>query len=308
MEFFNYNQDFFRLRQFYFVAQAGSLSGAAKLLKMTHPSLSKSMQTLEFRLKAKLFERVPKGIKLTADGERLFDHVSKLFRENDEFLRTFFNDGDELQGEIKIITTPVMAETELTACLLPFIEKYPKLKINIVTTIEIFDVTDVDVAIRTFIPQREDLEQLYIYTHHLKLWASVQYLEKFWTPKSHQELDHHRILAYGKHKNKNFYFDIINIDWIDWILRINNKPDSPLEPFYTITSHEGLHNAACKGYGIIQLPAEWIKTKNSPLIEVLPELEKPKAKLYFIFNKKNPRLRRIMTLYEHLKNILGEKT
>src|SRR5262245_36174880 len=111
MDFLNFSQDFFRLRQFYFVAQAASLSGAARLLGISHSTLSESMKTLEHRLKTKLFTREPRGMRLTADGERLFEHASRNFYENDVFLKSFMDRG-AVQGDFKIITTPVVAETE----------------------------------------------------------------------------------------------------------------------------------------------------------------------------------------------------
>lgn len=301
MEFFNYNQDFFRLRQFYFVAKAGSLSGAAKLLKMTHPALSKSMQCLQHRLKAQLFTREPKGMKLTADGERLYEHVTKLFQENDEFLKDFYNPHNEVNGEIKIITTPAVAEIELTSYLMPLLETYPKLRIGITTSIDNFELQNYDVAIRTSIPYRPDLEQLPLHTHHHKLWASSDYLKKFGVPKTPEELNSHRLLSF-KPAQDNDYID--NYSWINWILRIGNDPSKPRRPFYQLTSNEGLHSAACKGYGIVQLPKEWIALKNSPLISVLPNLEEPKVELYFICNKNGLKNKRIKILYDYLKEII----
>jgi DNA-binding transcriptional LysR family regulator len=86
MNFLDFSQDYFRLRQFYFVAKAGSLIGAAKMLGVTHSTLSESMQILDHRLKTKVLVREGRGMKLTADGERLYEFAPKMYEESEAFL------------------------------------------------------------------------------------------------------------------------------------------------------------------------------------------------------------------------------
>jgi DNA-binding transcriptional LysR family regulator len=296
MNFLNYSQDYYRLRQFYFVAKAGSLSGAGRMMGLTHGTLSESMSILEHRLKTTLLVREGRGMKLTADGERLYEFTQKLIYDSETFLETFVEQGDEIHGEIKIITTPVVAETELTHHLLPFLEKYPKINVKITTSVDDFDVIDHDVAIRTFIPNREDIEQMYLHTHHLKLWACQEYLNKFGTPITAQDLEKHRLLSY-KEERHNVYF---KSNWTNWILHVENQKETLRRSFYQMTSYEGLHNAAIKGYGIVQLPREWIALKNSQLVEVLPNLKEKKADLFFIYKKASKNSKRINALYEFL--------
>ena len=218
-------------------------------------------------------------MKLTADGERLFEYTAKTFRDNADFLMTFLNKSDELQREIKIMTTPAVGETEITHFLLPFLEKHPKIRIRITTQIENIDVHKADVAIRTYIPQQIDIEQLPLRTFHMKLWASQEYLNSFGMPKTARDLDNHRLLAFEENKH-NTYSNT------NWILHVGRDLEPPREPYYQITSNEGLHNAAVKGYGIVHLPIEYVRLKGAQLVEVLPELEVPKVEVYFIYSKR----------------------
>lgn len=299
MNFLNFAQDFFRLRQFYFVAKAGSLTKAAKMLNVTHAALSVSMKTLEHRLKAKLLVRTIKGMKMTIDGERLFDFAAKMFQESEDFLKTFHEKGGELQGELKIITTALMGETILTHVLLPFLEQHPNLKLLILTQLGDFDIQEADAAIRTFIPNRLDLEQKLLKTFHMKLYASQGYLDKFGIPKTVRDLDNHRLLAFDTTKHFIYY----ETNWFNWILHVGNEKSKPRQAFYKITSNEGLHNAAVKGFGIAQLTKEYIALKGSRLVEVLPELEEPKVDMYFVCAKE--KLRRISELYQYLQKQLN---
>jgi DNA-binding transcriptional LysR family regulator len=299
MDIFKYSQDFSKLKQFYFVAKAGSLTNAAQILNLDHSSLSKAMKYLEGRIKTKLFKREGSGLKLTADGERLFEHVAKLLHENDSFLKNFLDSGDELRGEIKIITTPAEGETVLTHYLLPFLEEHPNLSITVLTAVDDFHMRYADVAIRTHITGGRDLEQLPLRTVEMKLWASSTYLQEHGLPSNVTELDRHKLLVYRR-EHSNLYFDALHD--LDWILNVGNNSDQPRKPFYQIMSHEGLYHAASKGYGIAQFPEEYVKIKGSNLIEILSDIEKPIFPLYFICTKKAFAFKRIKVLYTYLRD------
>lgn len=66
-------------------ANAGSLSKAAEELYIAQPNLSRAIKEFEKELGVTLFERTPKGISLTAEGERVISFGKKLLRSIDEF-------------------------------------------------------------------------------------------------------------------------------------------------------------------------------------------------------------------------------
>lgn len=66
------------LNAFYVTVQANSISKAAKLLHLTQPGLSMQIQSLENDLKAQLLIRSNKGVKLTEEGQIVFDYASKI--------------------------------------------------------------------------------------------------------------------------------------------------------------------------------------------------------------------------------------
>lgn len=66
------------LRMFHEVCRAGSISGAARALNISQPSVSAAMAMLEARLGGPLFERSRTGVLLTAAGEALRTRASML--------------------------------------------------------------------------------------------------------------------------------------------------------------------------------------------------------------------------------------
>src|SRR5437762_5557837 len=65
----------FALQAFVSAARAGNLTRAATQLHLTVSALSHQIRNLEERLGRRLFERSPRGVKLTGEGQRLLDAV-----------------------------------------------------------------------------------------------------------------------------------------------------------------------------------------------------------------------------------------
>ena len=72
--------DLKQLQYFVVCAQTGSFSDAAKVLYSTQPSVSKVVKALEDALGMQLFERLPRGIRLTVQGIRLTVQGQKVSR------------------------------------------------------------------------------------------------------------------------------------------------------------------------------------------------------------------------------------
>ena len=119
------------LEAFYAVMVCGSISRAADMLHISQPAVSQSMKLLEANLKAKLFLRTSRGIRLTPEGEILFDYVKGGYEQiahGEQVLQKLMN----LEaGELHIGASDMTLEF----FLLPFLEKYheqhPDVKVKI---------------------------------------------------------------------------------------------------------------------------------------------------------------------------------
>ena len=80
-----------------------------------------------------------------------------------------------------------------------FLDLYPDIHITLITTDEELDLAmrEADVAIRLRQPTQPDLIQRKLFSVHFHAYASPDYLKRFGTPRTHEELDKHRIILLG---------------------------------------------------------------------------------------------------------------
>lgn len=281
--------DLAHLKTFYIIAREGSLTKAAHVLNTSQSSLSRTLQTLEYYAKTQLFERHARGLKLTPQGEKVFQHAQKIVQEHENFKRSFSDNHNEMEGELKIITTPGMASIWLADLIPEFLKQYPGVRLDIDSTLTNYstltnlekDKEKADILIRTRIDYHPNLIQKHILSSHYKLWASPEYLKKFGIPKKSQELDYHNLLIFEKRQ-----FNVLANN--HWILEIGSNVERPRQPFFIMNSLEGLISCAKKGLGIIQMPEELLKLRNNQneLLHILEDEEGPIIDIYCIYTIK----------------------
>ena len=73
-----------QLQSFVVVAEEGAIVRAARRLHLSQPPLSRRIQQLEDELGAELFERLPRGVRLTPAGQHLLPYARAALRALDE--------------------------------------------------------------------------------------------------------------------------------------------------------------------------------------------------------------------------------
>ena len=73
------NFDYYRI--FYFVCQYKSFTKAAEILNNNQPNITRCMNILERELNCKLFVRTHRGVSLTPEGKRLYEHISVAYEQ-----------------------------------------------------------------------------------------------------------------------------------------------------------------------------------------------------------------------------------
>lgn len=93
-----------QLQTFVTVASEGSMTAAADKLYLTQPAVSQQMKNLEDELGVELIVRGAKQIKMTAQGEVLYDHAKKILSLVQQAEVSIKSVGAQLHGELRIGT------------------------------------------------------------------------------------------------------------------------------------------------------------------------------------------------------------
>lgn len=152
-------QDWDDLRLFLAVARAGSLSGAARALGVTHSTVFRRIGAFEQRLGVRLFDRLPGGYALTAAGEEMRASVLRIEDEVAALARKVVGQDQRPGGTIRITTTDMLAVGVLPRHLAAFRTRWPGIEIEVIIADTVFDLTrrEADVALRIGNPAQETL-------------------------------------------------------------------------------------------------------------------------------------------------------
>ena len=119
------------LRSFVAVADAGSVSRAAKRLHITQPALSRQIQDLEREFACRLFDRIGRRIALTRDGEDILERTRRLLADAEglgERARALA--GGEA-GVLRIGATPQFIEAALPELLTRYALTHPGIAVRL---------------------------------------------------------------------------------------------------------------------------------------------------------------------------------
>jgi DNA-binding transcriptional LysR family regulator len=288
--------DWDKIKLFYQVATAGSITTAAERLNISQPALSRSILTLEARLKTKLFNRHKRGITLTRHGEILFRGAHKMFLESRHMEQAMHEGNNEVEGELTIITTPAIAATWLMKYLPGFVKKYPALRLKVIGQEFDGDTNYGDVYIMTHLPHEPTLVQEYLTTFSMRLFASQNYIDEFGIPKDAEELDNHRLISFNTGT-------LNSLDHANWILKVGHNGGTMREPYMEFNSAASILRAGELGLGIVELGKGYPELEGIELIEVLPALKGPIVDIFYIYQEHKKNVKKVTALLQYITEL-----
>lgn len=118
------------LRYFEVIAEVGHLGKAALKLHRTQPALTGCVRRLEAALGTALFERVGRGIRLTAAGEALVQCARNLRLAADDTVRAIAEIGAGVSGQVRVGVLPTLARFLMPSLCRAFLPQAPGVKIR----------------------------------------------------------------------------------------------------------------------------------------------------------------------------------
>lgn len=287
------------LQVFAAVMETGSFTKAAELLRVSQPTVSRSIGSLEETLGVSLFIRTARGLSSTPTSLELLDYVRKMEDAADGLLRTASGQTTNLSGTVRISSSESLAMTILPPLLTQFSREEAEIDIEVVVsnTADNLLKREADIALRNFAPQQKDLVAKKIGTILLGMFASNDYLARMDTEPTPATLH---------------LFDLIGADSTDRILRRLKELGVPItrENFRMRSDSEALQWEMIRnGAGIGFAPFLWA-TGRSDIVELSDETTRPTTELWLVCHEElrtSPKLRRVFDfLAEGLKRAIND--
>lgn len=182
------------------ILDEGSLSGAARALALTQPTVARHLDALEEALGLELFVRTQRGLSPTEAALELRSYAETLSATAAALLRTASGLGSKVKGSVRISASEVIGVEVLPAILADLRRSHPELTIELVlsNTVDNLLRRDADIAVRMVEPVHEALVVQRVGEITVGLHARRDYLERRGTPKSIGDLSEHSVIGFDK--------------------------------------------------------------------------------------------------------------
>lgn len=286
--------DWDKLKVFHAAAEAGSFTHAGEQLGLSQSAVSRQVSALEQELAVALFHRHARGLILTEQGELLYRTAHEVFMKLEAARAKLTDSRERPHGELKVTTTAGLGVHWLTPRLGEFVDLYPDIRLTLITTDEELDLAmrEADVAIRMRQPTQPDLIQRKLFSVKSHAYASPEYLKRFGTPRTHDDIDQHRILLLGGNVPPH-------LQNRRWLTEVGRSGKDPRTPHLVINNVLGILRACQRGIGIAMLP-DYLVEENGGLVQLFGEADTVALDAYFVYPEELKSVARVQAFRDFL--------
>lgn len=281
-------KDWNDLRFFLAVARLGSLSAAARALKVDPATVGRRINSLESALSVRCFERRADGYRLTAAGRKLQQHAERVEEDLLGLARALDAEEREVEGLVTVTASDSVALPILIPALPMLREQHPGVRIDLISSNRVLSLArrEADVAIRTVRPEEGDLLTRKIGTMRYGLFASPDYLERYGVPAEVGDLARHAA-----------------VDWVEEYPRVATATwfrelASACVTHVRVSGVKERLAAAQAGMGIVSLA--FVMARGTELVQILPELEVPSVELWMVTHPDSARAKRVRAVMDFI--------
>ncbi len=124
--------DLKQIEYFVHVAELGSFTRAASVLRVAQPALSRQVRSLEVELRQPLFDRNGRGVTLTEAGKRLLAHGRGILQQVQRAKEDLEDQRGAASGRLAIGLPPSVSRTLTGPLVEAFRKRFPKATLTVV--------------------------------------------------------------------------------------------------------------------------------------------------------------------------------
>jgi len=193
--------DWSLLQSFLAVAEEGSLSGAARKLGASQPTLGRQIKQVEDQLGVTLFHRQPRGLAITDIGAELLTPARAMRDAAMQVSLTAAGQEQQTSGTVRITASIFVAHFILPPIIAKIRRKHPEISIDLLPNdaSENLLFREADIALRMYRPTQLDVITRHLCDLPLGMFASVEYLNRKGRPQTIEDiLKGHDLVGYDR--------------------------------------------------------------------------------------------------------------
>ena len=275
------------VRLFLEIARAGTLTSAARQLRLSQPTAGRRLRALEEAVGSALFQRTASGFLLTDEGEAMLLHAEHMFEEANVLERKLAGGARGLEGGLRISASDWVSSRILATPLGSLTAEHPGLMIELVADSRMLDLQrrETDIAFRFSRFSGADIIQRRLVTISYGLYASRGYLELRGDPTGSEIGTGHQLITMDSALERQPDVGWLRARWSEAAFAFRSN------------SREAQAAACVAGGGIAVLPR--VIGEGQGLIELGGDAP-PSRELWLGYHEDLRRLRRLRVLIEHL--------
>jgi DNA-binding transcriptional LysR family regulator len=278
------------------VANTGSVSEAARQLRLSKSAVSERLTELERALGANLVQRSSRQLALTEDGLALLERARRIVAEAEQAANELARRRGEITGPLRIAGPRGFGDLHLGPALYSFLDRYPEVSITADFDDRIGEAGNGHDAVVRIAPAEMPKVPAQTLTRSRRtLVAAPSYLARFGRPRTLDDLAQHKAIHYMER----------NPD--DWSFRSGSEVVvARVAPRLRVTSCLAMRDAAIAGLGIASLPTfHSHDALRSGALEVVDIGLEPDLTPISIAYHGDPAAK-LTALIEHLKRAFGD--
>jgi len=178
--------DWSLVQAFLAVAETGSLSGAAKVVGASQPTLGRQVRAIEAALGTEVFRRHAKGLALTETGRAMLPAAQAMREAAARMALIAAGEGTGPEGSVRITASVVVSHFLLPPILSRLRRDQPGIRIDLVASdsSENLLFREADIAVRMYRPEQLDMVTRHVCDLSLGLYAATSYLDRVGRPET----------------------------------------------------------------------------------------------------------------------------
>lgn len=192
--------DWTHLQSFVAIAEHRSLSGAARALGGSQPTMGRHIAALEKSLNVRLFDRTADGLDLTPTGLDLLEHARQMGDAAGRFSLVAEGRSQAVAGTIRITASEIVATYILPDILTRLRQEELEIAIELVASDRTENLLqrEADIAVRMYRPTQADVYSRKIGELKLGMYAAHSYLENHGPTGKMDDVTGHDFIGYDR--------------------------------------------------------------------------------------------------------------